>query len=316
MLHHILENSSFDRDKFLTHTAERAADQILQWWHRDRLRFLPMDRKLGHQLRTIDFFRLVIRQWSSGTARHENWDQVFDVVNHIPDTLIRDHWANELLCVAASAGCMPILQRLMTMAQHDVQLRGELLHGIQRQPDFPSFGKSTHQSIGEAVLGNHVNVVEYLLDQKGIEAHLRHLNSHHENVLHLVSRFCNPAMVCLLVPRFQDGAYQEDGQGNTPLIRIMMSSAASRDRYESAKILLLHGKVDVSSKSHEERHNPLLVAVRLGDLDMCRLLVQVGTMDPLLALMRDHHGQMALKDETVENEENVLAILRMLSQSA
>ena len=95
-----------------------------------------------------------------------------------------------------------------------------------------------------------------------------------------------------------------------------MSSAASRDRYESAKILLLHGKVDVSSKSHDEQHNPLRVAVRLGDLDMCRLLVQVGTMDPLSALTRDHYGQMALKDEIVENEENVLAILQMLSQSA
>ena len=79
-----------------------------------------MDRKLGHQLRIIDFFRLVIRQWLSRTARHENWDLVFDVVNHIPDTLIRDHWANKLLCVAAGAGCMPILQRLMTMAQHNV----------------------------------------------------------------------------------------------------------------------------------------------------------------------------------------------------
>jgi ankyrin repeat protein len=123
-------------------------------------------------------------------------------------------------------------------------------------------------------------------------------------------------MVRLLVSRFQDAAYQEDGQGNTPLIRIIMSSAASRDRYESAKILLLHGKVDVSSRSHEDRHTPLRVAVRLGDLDMCRLLVQVGTMDPLSALTRDHHGQMALKDETVENEENVLAILQLLSRSA
>ena len=316
MLHHMLENSSFHKDKFLPQTAERAADQILQWWHRGRLRFLLMNDKLGHQLRTIGFFRGVIRQWSSETARNENWDLVFDVVNHISDTLIREQWANELLCVAASAGCMPILQRLITTAQHNVPLRGELMRGIQRKPDFPSFGKSTHQSIGEAVLGNHVNVVEYLLDQEGIEAHLRHLNSHHENVLHLVSGFCNPAMVRLLLPRFQDGASQEDGQGNTPLIRIIMSSAASRDRYESAKILLLHGTVHVSSKSHEEQHNPLRVAVRLGDLDMCRLLVQVGTMDPLSALTRDHDGQMALKDEIVENEENVLAILQMLSQSA
>lgn len=316
MLRHMLENSSFDRDKFLPHTAERAADQILQWWHRDRLRFLLMDRKLGHQLRTIDFFRIVIRQWSTGTVRHENWDLVFDVVNHIRGTLIREHWANELLCVAAGAGCMPILRRLMTMAEHNVQLRGELLRGVQRKPDFPSFGKSPHQSIGEAVLGNHVDVVEYLLDQEGIETHLRHLNSHHENVLHLASGFCNPAMVGLLVPRFQDGSYQEDGQGNTPLIRIIMSSAASSDRYESAKTLLLHGKVDASSKSHEEQHNPLRVAVRLGDLDMCRLLVQVGAVDPLSALTRDHRGQMALKDKTVENEENAFAILQMLSQSA
>ena len=89
-----------------------------------------MNNKVGHQLRTIDFFRAIIRQWSNKTARHENWDLVFDVVNHILDTLIREQWANELLCVAASAGCMPILQRLITTAQRNVQLRGELMRGI------------------------------------------------------------------------------------------------------------------------------------------------------------------------------------------
>ena len=56
--------------------------------------------------------------------------------------------------------------------------------------------------------------------------------------------------------------------------------------------------------------------MRLGDLDMCRLLVQLGTFDPLSALKRDPDGQIALKDGTVDNEENVLAILKMLSQYA
>ncbi|PVH67861.1 hypothetical protein DL98DRAFT_442539, partial [Cadophora sp. DSE1049] len=97
----------------------------------------------------------------------------------------------------------------------------------------------------EAVLGNHVDVVEYLLRQQGIEAHLQHRNFRGENVLHLAARFCNPAMFRLLAPRFKEGMQQTDDQNETALVRIIQHSSVSLDRYESARILLVEGGASV-----------------------------------------------------------------------
>ncbi|KAG9244617.1 hypothetical protein BJ878DRAFT_59934 [Calycina marina] len=104
-----------------------------------------------------------------------------------------------------------------------------------------SFGKPVHQSIAEAVPGNHVDVVEYLLRQNGIEAPLQHRNSRGENVLLLAARLCNPAMFRLLAPRFKEGIHQTDNQKETALVRIIQHSSVSMDRYESAQILLAEG---------------------------------------------------------------------------
>lgn len=325
MLRHMLENSDFDKDKFLPQPATRAADQLLQWggtgaadeilqWgDLSRLRILLLEGKTGYQLRNLDFFRLVIRKWSDPILRHHNWDLVFDLTDHVLDTLVQENYANELLCMAAGAGCIPIIQRLMVRAQHEGKLRTELLRGVRRKQDVSSFGKSVHQSIRQAVLGNHVGVVEYLLGQNGIEAHLHYLNSHGENVLHLASGLCNPAMFRLLVPRLTAGMHQTDDQGNTALVRMVMSSSRPQDRYESARTLLLQGDFGGNSYFWDEQQNPLRMAVRLGDLDMCCLLIGVGNIDPVSALTRGHDGQMELKDESLENEGNRRAILQLLS---
>ncbi|RYP45020.1 hypothetical protein DL768_008585 [Monosporascus sp. mg162] len=213
MLRYMLENSDFGRDRYLPEPGMGAVDQVLQWGDLSRLRILFLEGKLGHQLQNLDFFRLIIKRWSELGMPCDNWDPVFGLVDYVSDTMVREKWGNELLCVAARAGCMPVVRRLMTRAEHDTELRDELLREFQCNEQISFSGKSTHQSIGEAVLGNHVDMVEYLLGQNGIEAHLRHRNSHGENVLHLASRLCNPAMFRLLVPRFQEGVYQTDYQG-------------------------------------------------------------------------------------------------------
>lgn len=218
--------------------------------------------------------------------------------------------------MAAKASCMPIIQRLMIRVQHGGKLKTKLLRGIRREQELPSFGKSMHQSIGEAVLGNHVDVVEYLLEQKGIEAHLHYLNSHGENVLHLASRLCNPTMFHLLVPRFLKNRHQTNDQKNTTLVRIIISSLGSQNRYESTRTLLLQGDVNGNSHFWDEQQNPLRMAVRLGDLDMCCLLIGIGNVNPLSALTRGYDGQMVLKDESPKNEENMPTILQLLSKNA
>ena len=312
MLHNMLKNSDFSMDKFLPRPAIGAADQVLQWGDLSRLRILFLEHKISHQLENLDFFRLILRQWSGYGKHRHDWDSVFDLVEYVLNTLVQEQWGNELLCMVASAGCIPIIQRLISRAQHQAELRTELLRDVRRDQQPPNFGKSVHQSIGEAVLGNHVDVVEYLLGQKGIEAHLQHINSRGENVLHLASGLCNPAMFCLLVPRFQGDMRQTDHHGHTALVRIIMSSSDPRDRYASARILLLQGSANRNSRFWNEQQDPLRIAVWLGDLKMCSLLICIGKMDPLSALTRGHDGQMVLKDTPPNNQENMLAILQLL----
>ncbi|MCJ1435357.1 hypothetical protein MMC27_004729 [Xylographa pallens] len=312
MLHNMLKNSDFDMAQFLPRPATGAADQVILWGDLSRLRILFLEDKFKHELQNLDFFRLVLREWSGPSKRRHGWELVFDLVDHVSNTMVQEQWGNELLCMAASAGCIPIIKRLMIRAQHQPELRTELLRGVQRDQQPPSFGKSVHQSIGEAVLGNHVDVVEYLLGEKGTEAHLQHLNSRGENVLHLASRLCNPAMFRLLVPHFQGGMRQTDAQGDTVLVRIITSSSDARDRCASARILLLQGNANSDSRFWTEQQDPLRIAVRLGDLDMCHLLISIGKMCPLTAMTRDHDRQMVLKDTTSENQKNGPAILQLL----
>ncbi|KAM0424851.1 hypothetical protein ACHAPT_009907 [Fusarium lateritium] len=194
MLRGMLENSDFGKDKFLPDSMLGAASQILQWGDLSRLKIL-LESKHCHQLQNLDFFRLIIKRWSAPATQSNDWDPVFDLVDHVLDILVREQWGSELLCMAAGAGCLPMVRQLMARAQHNPELEKELMRGL----------------------------------------------------------LCD-----------------------------------------------------------EPRQNPLRIAVQLGDLDMCRLLVRTGKMDPLSAVTHADDGQMALKDETRENEKNSAEILHLL----
>ena len=97
-------------------------------------------------------------------------------------------------------------------------------------------------------------------------------------------------------------------------MKIIQHSSAAQDRYESAQILLLEDGAD--DHPWDKQQDPLRIAVRLGDLDMCRLLISIGKMDPLSALRCDDDGQMVLSEETSENEQNIFAILQLLRTNA
>ena len=115
-----------------------------------------------------------------------------------------------------------------------------------------------------------------MLRQQGIGAHLRHRNSYGENVLHLASKFCNPAVFQLLLPHIEDCAYHTDHQNDTALMRIVVSSAASQDRYGSARILLSELSAGQHDRFHGELQEALRASTRLGDRDMCGFLIRFG----------------------------------------
>ncbi|KPA38773.1 nacht nucleoside triphosphatase [Fusarium langsethiae] len=269
----MLETSEFESHKFLSNTAMLAADQVLQWGDLCRLRMLFFGRGTGRHLQNLDFFRRIIDSWRFSKQNYsQDWDAAFGIINDIPDILIREGWGNELLCLAASRGCLPVIERLMRIAQQNIDLRQELLRGPQRQPR--SLTHQVHQSIGEAVLAGHVDVVEYLLEQEGIETHLHHRNANGENVLHLASMQCNPAMFWALAPRFPDGISQRDCQGKTALMRVVENSSTLQNRIESAQALLSLSTTDQSALSTKDQQEVLQMTKRMHDEVMCNLLTE------------------------------------------
>ncbi|ORY55663.1 uncharacterized protein BCR38DRAFT_505895 [Pseudomassariella vexata] len=57
----------------------------------------------------------------------EGWPKVFDLINDISGALVQEQWDNELLCIAAGFGCIPIMQRLLDTAVANPALKRELL---------------------------------------------------------------------------------------------------------------------------------------------------------------------------------------------
>lgn len=267
MLLRILERSDFGEDAFLPNPAMQAADQILQWGDLARLKLL-WGNKVGHQIRNLEFFRLVLEQWSRSTfnKHQEGWGVVFSLLDDVHNSMTEERWDSTLLSKATSVGCIPVVRRLFDAAQHHVQLRNELL----------DISRCENGLIGTAVLGNHVDVVEYLLGQQSMEPHLQHRNACGENVLHLASRMCNPEIFQLLVPRLKANVCQRDKQGDTVFTRIVMSSSASRGWCEAARILIAEVGNCEHGRFFDEKQAVLRAAMSLGDLEMCRLFHSGG----------------------------------------
>ncbi|KAJ4176473.1 hypothetical protein NW767_015434 [Fusarium falciforme] len=273
LLFKMLETSEFESHEFLSNTALLAVDQVLQWGDLCRLRMLFFGRGTGRHLQNLDFFRHIIDSWHFSNKNYrQDWDAAFGIINDIPHILVGEGWGNELLCLAASQGCLPVIERLMKIAQHNIDLRKELLREPQRQPR--SLAHRVHQSIGEAVLAGHVDVVEYLLQQEGIETHLYHRNANGENVLHLASIQCNPAMFRALAPRFPDGISQKDYQGRTALMRVVENFSTLQNRIESARALLSLTTTHRSALSTKDQQEALQMAERMRDEGMCNLLTE------------------------------------------
>ncbi|RBR22171.1 hypothetical protein FVER53590_07379 [Fusarium verticillioides] len=275
----MLETSDLESPKFLPNTAMIAVEQVLQWADLRRLGMLFHGRGTGCHLQNIGFFRRIIEWWRSPSINNsQDWDAAFDVINDISDILIRERWGNELLCLAASHGCMPIIKRLMNNAQQNVDLKEELLRAPQRQPR--SLAHPGHQSVGEAALAGHVDVVRFLLEQDGIQGHLRHRNSKGENVLHLASEQCKPAIFRVLAPRFCEGLSQRDCQGRTALMRVVESSSTLQNHIESAQVLLSLSAVDQRMLSKDQQ-DLLHMAEQMHDQAIHNLLSKFCEPHPI-----------------------------------
>ncbi|KAJ5724163.1 NACHT domain [Penicillium malachiteum] len=131
MLHHLLENANFGDQVYLQGSVMNAADRVLQWGNLGTLKILISDARVGSQLRDLEFFRLIIQRWLSPLTNDQSWEKAFDLVEEALDEMVQDHWANELLCMADSLGCMPIIERLLKIAGSKRELK-EILQTSSR----------------------------------------------------------------------------------------------------------------------------------------------------------------------------------------
>lgn len=301
-LEKLLQDHDVGSKEFLVDSVQKTIQQVGRGRDISRLRSLFRVTQAGPRIQSYQFFCQIMGVWAhSGIDRDSReWVGLFDLVVDIFDVLIREEWGNGFLCTAVSYGCLPIVERLFEEAARNPAMKNELLRDPQRDNNRPDH----HQSIGEAVWYDHVEVLRYLLQQDGIEVHLRHRDSRGYNVLHKIARHCNPEVVSLLVSHFREGVNQGPRNGLKPLDLVVFSNSTA-ESIESARILLTLGGADVRSGYTDEPSNwdePLRRAARNGDVVMCRLLVEVGGADPRLVLTTGEDGRPSLMDPGVSEE--------------
>ena len=282
--------------EFLQYTVKEAIERIIDNGDLSRLSIFLQDARVGPQIRNIGIFHQIMLKWALQSDKESRpWASCFDLVFDIcDDVLVKGKWGNELLCLAVSCGCLPIVKRLFEAAARNPALRDELLRDVRRDMKPPDY----HQSVGEAVMYDRVDVLRYLLEQEGIEVHIWHRDSKGYNVLHRAAFCCNPEVISLLLSFFPEGVHESNDDGDTPL-RLVVFNRAPR-RLEAAAVLLTEGHADVRAGCTEEPSSwsdPLRMAARYGDLEMCRVLVEVGGADPRCVL-KFEDGSPALIDCT------------------
>lgn len=104
-----------------------------------------------------------------------------------------------------------------------------------------------HQSIGDALWNEHGAVVGFLLEQKGIESHLRYTDVMGNTVFHKATRGRDKESLELLISRFPEAINQKKNIGDTLLHMLDFNGNA-----ELAKLLLELGHADVRCGSTEQ----------------------------------------------------------------
>ncbi|KAJ4298999.1 hypothetical protein N0V90_004243 [Kalmusia sp. IMI 367209] len=126
----MLEITTLRTDCYLPSSAMDAADQIMQWGDLSRLRLLFGEGRFAHQLRDLEFFRLAIKRWHDLRSRHQNWEDIFGLVDSVLDALVEEQWGEALFSIAVRASCNPLVERLLDRAHDRPELKEELMRGL------------------------------------------------------------------------------------------------------------------------------------------------------------------------------------------
>lgn len=219
----------------------------------------------------------------------KGFEQLFNHMEGSYDVIVEHEWGNGLLCMAADSGCLPFIKKLFNAAEHNQPLRRDLLRAPHRGGHL-----LYHQSVGEAVWNCHEDVVRFLLEQDGIEAHLKYKDAMGNTVFHKAARRDNEAIFELLISQFPDGVNQKNNSGDTPLHLVVFNG-----NVKPANLLLSMGRADVRCGSTEEPsdwHAPIRMAARHGNVAMCEVLVRIGGADPMSVFKTNEDGSLDFID--------------------
>lgn len=305
-----------------------------------RLRLLFLDDRTGPQMRIFGFFRGVLKAWrrfATTTTSDCRWSDAFDLVRYASGEMVRDEWANWLLCESARSGCIGMMRRLFDEAARNNALRSQLLADAKRDEEYNNTAHhwQIHQSVGEAVLSRSVEAVRFLLDQPGIGPHFRHRNRLGYTVFFMAARDCNPAMLELLLSRLPSLCDNDDDEaarlinqvnddGDSALNQIIFSSRGTV-RLRCVELLLASG-ADPNLPRDLIDSRPLAQAAVRGDLDLIRLLVRCGgdAVDPGCLLVsaggggdgsdQGRIGKLTLRFPMLEQEERLHEVVKLLTE--
>ncbi|EMR63265.1 putative nacht domain protein [Eutypa lata UCREL1] len=251
---------------------------------------VAFNRFLEDYERTIRKLEYVMIDWENDRRGRAGIREFLDLVMPL---FIREGPANDLLCAAARHGWISIAKMLFEEAARNPSFKEELLYPQKDTEKKKSkHHLEPHQSVGEAASFGEIAMVRYLLEQDGIEAHLRYRDDHGNNVFHRVARRnCEAEMFELLIAHFKDGVDQLNDSNETPLDLVVFDGTELSSNYEAAEVLLRLGGANVRGGNGiakgSEWDEPLRRAARTGQLEMCRVLVEVGGADPRSVLRED-----------------------------
>ncbi|OTB04511.1 hypothetical protein M426DRAFT_151789 [Hypoxylon sp. CI-4A] len=317
-LQHLLQAYDIHGPEFQHQSAHALLHVLMDPANISKLRLLFSKHSPGEVSFTVRFFSRAISMWqyhgaTESASNKEKLSELFDLVRG-PATvaLALEKQIGELLIHAASNGCLPMIEILFDEAAHNSSVRQELLPSEQAYSHLTA-------SFQAAIRQNHVDILRHLISQEGTDNHIRFADEDGNNVIHFAAEDSNLEILELLVPYFQGIVDHVNNEGETPLCWIVRDSRLSKKRIESARLLLEVGGVDVRAgyKDHPEAnmHEPLRMAARYGDAEMCRCLVEVGGADPR-SVLRMEDGHPSLLDQNWWDEKESPKVLETLCSLA
>ncbi|TQV91103.1 wd-repeat protein [Cordyceps javanica] len=276
---------------------ENAVEAILQQGDLSRLTMLIDFAKMD-EARQLCFN--VMLYWSKNRKgvmpnQRRNFDLVFDHIAKAFDLMTEQKRGNDMLCLAASYGCLPIIERLFNAATRNPALRQEILRAPHRD-DGKSLVILRHQSVGDAAWNGKGDTVAFLLAQQGIEAHLRYRDLKGNNVLHRAVRGSDLETLKLLLSRYPEGIAERSGDV-LPLQSLIFQRRS--DGAELVKAFLEAGadaRCGIGKEMPSDWHEPIRMAARGGDLEVIKVLVRVGGVDPMSVFKQSDDGELQLID--------------------